>query len=277
MTEEGLPVVVIEARKGWRSLDWRELIEYRDLLLFLTWRSIKVRYAQSVVGIGWAVIQPLFAMLVFTVIFGKLAKVDSEGVPYAIFSYTALVPWTFFSNAVSESIDSLLRNASMLSKVYFPRLILPFSAVLAKLLDFAIAMVLLFVLMVAFRVTPNWGILVIPVLILLMVLTAAGIGMWLTAMAIQFRDVRYGTNFLIQLLMYAAPVVYPSSLIPEPYRLIYALNPMVGVIEGFRSALLGTVPMPWTYICLGFAVAISFAVSGAFYFRFREKVFADVA
>ena len=277
MTEEGLPIVVIEPRKGWRSLDWRELIEYRDLLLFLTWRSIKVRYAQSVVGIGWAVIQPLFAMIVFTVIFGKLAKVDSEGVPYAIFSFTALVPWTFFSNSLSETVDSLLRNLAMLSKVYFPRLILPFSAVLAKLLDFAIAMLLLCGLMVAFRVTPNWGILVIPLLVFLMILTAAGMGMWLTAMAIQFRDVRYGTNFLIQLLMYAAPVVYPTSLIPEEFRLLYALNPMVGVIEGFRSALLGTVQMPWSYIGLGLAVALITAVSGAFYFRFREKVFADVA
>ena len=214
MTEEDLPVVVIEPRKGWRSIDWREMIEYRDLLLFLTWRSIKVQYAQSVIGIGWAVIQPVFAMLVFTVIFGKMAKVDSEGVPYAIFSYTALVPWTFFSNSVTEAIDSLLRNKAMLSKVYFPRLILPCSAVLAKLLDFAIAMVLLCGLMVAFRVIPNWGILVIPLLVFLMILTAVGIGMWSTAMAIQFRDVRYGANFLLQLLLYAAPVVYPTSLIP---------------------------------------------------------------
>ena len=277
MTEEDLPVVVTEPRKGWRSIDWREMIEYRDLLLFLTWRSIKVQYAQSVIGIGWAVVQPVFAMLVFTVIFGKMAKVDSEGVPYAIFSYTALVPWTFFSNSVTEAIDSLLRNKAMLSKVYFPRLILPCSAVLAKLLDFAIAMVLLCGLLVAFRVIPNWGILVIPLLVFLMMLTAVGIGMWLTAMAIQFRDVRYGANFLLQLLLYAAPVVYPTSLIPEEFRLLYALNPMVGVIEGFRSALLGTVQMPWLYIGLGLAVALCVAVSGAFYFRFREKLFADVA
>lgn len=269
--------VVIEPKNDWKFIDWKELYEYRDLFYFLVWRSIRIRYAQSMLGVGWAVIQPFFSMIVFTIVFGKLANVGSDGVPYALFSFSALVPWTYFSNAVTESTNSLVAEANMINKVYFPRIILPLSAVLAKLVDFVIALLLLAVLMLFFLHPPTWGVLALPLLVLMMMLAAAGIGTWLTALAIQYRDVKYAIGFVVQLLMYVAPVVYPASLIPDGWRWFYALNPMVGVIEGFRSALLGTNPMPWGYIVLGFIVAMTLAVTGAFYFHFKERVFADVA
>lgn len=272
-----VPHFLIKPREGWQLIDFRELYVYRDLFYFLVWRDIKIRYAQSVLGVGWAVIQPVFGMIIFTIIFGRLANMNSDGVPYAIFSFTALVPWTYFSNAMTDSSSSLVINASMIQKIYFPRLIIPLTAILAKLVDFCIAFVLLLILMPFFRVAPPWTILFVPLLVLLMTLTAAGVGMWLTALAIQFRDVRYGLNFAVQLLMYASPVVYSVNLIPEHLRVYYALNPLVGVIEGFRSALLGTNPMPWDYIGIGAGVAVLLFVSGALYFRRMEKIFADVA
>jgi lipopolysaccharide transport system permease protein len=271
------PVVIIKPRSGWQLVDWQELREYRDLFLFLVWRDIKVRYAQSAIGIGWAVIQPLFSMVVFTVVFGRLAGVESDGAPYAVFSFVALVPWTYFANAVTEATQSLVSNARMLSKIYFPRLVLPMSAVMAKLLDFGIAMLVLFGLMGWYRIVPTPGVLLLPLLALLMMLTAAGLGMWLTALAIQYRDVKYAINFVVQLLMYAAPVVYPASLIPERFHLLYALNPMVGVIEGFRAALLGTRSMPWDFLAVGTLSALIVAVTGCLYFRRKERLFADVA
>ncbi|MFV0422324.1 ABC transporter permease [Oleidesulfovibrio sp.] len=269
--------VVLEPRSGVRSINVKELWEYRDLLMFLVWRSIRVRYAQSLLGVGWAVIQPLFSMVVFTVVFGNLAKVDSEGVPYAVFSFTALVPWTYFSNALVESAGSLVGNANMIRKVYFPRLVLPLSAVIAKLVDFGIAMIMLLAIMAWYGVAPTWGVIYLPLLVFFMMATATGIGMWLTALSIQYRDVHYSLNFVVQLLMYAAPVVYPVSLIPVEYRLLYGCNPMVGVIEGFRSALLGTVPMPWDLLALGGSIALFLSFTGALYFRSKEKIFADVA
>lgn len=275
-TSASAPRNVIEAKSGWRLVDFRELWEYRDLFFFLVWRDIKVRYAQSILGVGWAVIQPVFSMIVFTVVFGRLAKIDSDGVPYAIFSYAALVPWTYFSNALTESTGSLIASSSMLTKVYFPRLIIPMTPVLSKLIDFGIAMLLLFGLMVWFKSTPTMWALGLPFLVILMMLTAAGLGMWLTALAIKYRDVRYGLTFGVRLLMYAAPVVYPASLIPQQYRLIYGLNPMAGVIEGFRAALLGTRPMPWDLLAIGSITACLIAVSGALYFRRMERVFADI-
>jgi lipopolysaccharide transport system permease protein len=280
-------ITIIQATSAWRLVDWRELYAYRDLFRFLTWRSIKVRYAQSAVGIGWAVIQPLFQMLIFTVVFGWLAGMKSDNSNYALFSLIALVPWTYFSNALSDCTDSLVSNAQMLSKVYFPRMVLPLSAVVAKLFDFAIAMLLAVVMLIIYRQPPTWGVLLVPYLILLMMTTALGLGLWLTTLAIQYRDVKHAMSFVVQLLMYAAPVVYPASLIPETYTLpggvtlwpqwIYALNPMVGVIEGFRSAFLDTRPMPFGWIALGTVTAILLTVSGALYFRNREKLFADVA
>lgn len=269
--------VVIEPPGRWQGIDVRELLQYRDLFLFFVWRSIRIRYAQSALGVGWAVIQPVFAMLVFTVVFGNLAQIDSDGVPYAIFSFAALVPWTYFSNALTESTDSLPKHANMIGKIYFPRLILPLSAATAKLVDFTIALVLMFLLMVWFRAAPNTGAFVLPLLVVMMALTAAGIGMWMTALAIQYRDVKHAMTFVVQLLMYAAPVVYPTSLIPERYQLLYAINPMVGVIEGFRAGLLGTRPMPWDFIAVGAVTTVVLVVSGAVYFRQKEKVFADVA
>ncbi len=269
--------IIIEARKDWRFIDWRELVEYRDLFYFLVWRSIRIRYAQSMLGVGWAIIQPFFSMIVFTIVFGRLANISSDGAPYAVFSFAALVPWTYFSNAVTESTNSLVAEANMISKVYFPRIILPLSAVIAKLVDFVIAFLLLLVLLFFYQVMPTSGVVFLPLLIVMMMLTAAGIGTWLTALAIQYRDVKYAMTFVVQLLMYAAPVVYPASMVPDGWRWLYALNPMVGVIEGFRSALLGTNPMPWGYIAIGLIVSLILSVTGAYYFRFKEKVFADVA
>lgn len=275
--DEGLPLrTVIEPPSGWQLVDWRELWHYRDLLYFLVWRDIKTRYAQSILGVGWAVIQPVFTMIVFTVVFGRLANISSDDVPYAIFSYTALVPWTYFAGSLTSSSGSLIGAAGMITKVYFPRLVIPIAPVLAKLLDFAIAMLILLGLMLWFRTPPTIWALTLPLLVLLMMLSAAGMGMWLTALSIQYRDIKYGLNFGVQLLMYASPVVYPASKVPEQFRLLYGLNPMAGVIEGFRSALLGTNPMPWDLLAMGSAVAVVLAISGAMYFGRMERVFADV-
>lgn len=270
-------LTLIEPKAGWRLIDFRELWQYRDLFYFFVWRDIKVRYAQSILGVGWAIIQPVFSMIVFTIVFGKLARISSDGAPYAIFTYAALVPWIYFSNALSGASSSLIQGANLLKKIYFPRLILPLSSVLSKLVDFGIALLLLFGLMVWFKAAPTMSAFALPVLVLMMMLTAAGLGMWLTALAVQYRDVKYGMNFVVQLLMYFAPVVYPASLIPDRYRLLYALNPMVGVIEGFRSALLGTNPMPWDLLSVGSVTTILIVTSGALFFRRMERTFADVA
>ena len=276
-SEENTIVQIIEPTPGWKAIDLKELYRYRDMLRFLTWRSIKVLYAQSAIGIGWAVIQPLFSMLIFTVVFGWFAKIDSNGVPYSLFSLAALVPWTYFSNALLEAGNSLVSQSQMLSKVYFPRLVLPLSGVLAKLVDFCIAMLMLLGLMLVYQVFPTWNCLFLPVLILIMLASALGIGLWLTAMAIQYRDIKHALSFVVQLAMYASPVIYSANIIPERFRYLYAINPMVGVIEGFRSALLGTGPMPWDLIAIGSASATVFLVSGLFYFRRQERVFSDVA
>lgn len=252
------------------------MLNYRDLLWLLTLRDIKIRYAQSVLGVGWAIVQPMFSMLVFTVIFGKLAKIGSDGVPYPLFCFSAMVAWSYFSNAVTEATNSVVVNANMLGKVYFPRLILPLSAVLAKLLDLFIALVMLFILMLIFRWPIHWTVLFSPILVILMVLTAAGLGFWLTALVVQYRDVKYGLSLAMQLLLYAAPVVYPISMVPEKYVKLYALNPMVGVVEGFRTAILGTGAMPWDLIGIGFLTASVVAITGLLYFNFMERLFADV-
>lgn len=268
---------IIEARSAIRFIDWNELYQYRDLLRFLVWRDVKVRYAQSAIGIGWAIIQPVFSMIVFTIIFGNLAKVSSDGSIYALFSLCALVPWTYFSNALTDGTNSLVNESNVLKKVYFPRILMPMSAMFAKLVDFGIAMTLLFTLMIVFKQVPSPGIFLLPLLIALMMLTAFGMSCWLTVFAIQYRDVRHAMNFVVQLLMYATPVVYPTSLIPEKYQLLYAINPMVGVIEGFRSALLGTRTMPWMFILVGTITAGIISLTGVLYFNFKERIFADVA
>ena len=269
-------VTHIRAQPGWRMINVRELWEFRDLIYFLTRRDIKVRYAQSILGVAWALIQPLFFMSVFMVIFGRLVRVSSDGVPYAIFSYAGLVPWVYFSNALIDATNSSIVNGGMLTKAYFPRLVMPLTPVLAKLFDFGIALLLLFGLMAWFRMAPTAWALMLPLLILLMALTAAGMGMWLSALAIQYRDVKYAMQFTTQVLMYAAPVVYPVSLIPDRYRLLYGLNPIAGVIEGFRASLLGTTSMPWDLLVVGTLSAVFIAMSGALFFRRMERVFADV-
>jgi lipopolysaccharide transport system permease protein len=268
---------VIDANTRWWTMDWRELWRYRDLFFFLVWRDLKAKYAQSVLGVGWTIIKPVFSMLVFTIVFGELAKVDSDGMPYAIFSYTALVPWTYFSGALTSASESLLNARQMITKVYFPRLVIPVAPVLGRLIDFGISFLILFLLMAIFRVKPTIWILVSPLLILVMMCAATGMGMWLTALAIQYRDIQFGFTFFVQLMMYASPVVYPTSSVPEPYRLVYAINPMVGVIEGFRSAFLRSSTMPWDLILVGAGISILLLISGAIYFRYMERVFADVA
>jgi lipopolysaccharide transport system permease protein len=271
-------LTVINPQEDSRKLiNWRELWRYRDLFWFLVWRDIKTRYAQSILGIGWAIIQPVFSMVVFTIVFGNLAEVSSEGVPYAVFSFTALVPWTFFSNALTSSSGSLVTSKNLITKVYFPRLVIPIAPVLATLIDFGISFLILLGLMLGFGKLPTVWILFVPVLAFLMVLTSAGMGMWLTALAIQYRDIRYGANFFVQLLMYASPVIYPTSSVPEKFQILYALNPMVGVIEGFRAALLGTREMPWSFLAVGTGIAFVLFITGALYFRRMERYFADVA
>lgn len=270
-------MVTIEPLSRWRLVDLREVLDYRDLFWFLVYRSIRSRYAQSALGISWAVIQPVMTMVVFTVVFGKMVKVSSDGVPYAVFSFAALVPWNYFQTALTEAVQTLVTEKNMVSKVYFPRVILPISRILARLLDFAIGLVILAGFLLFFRMTPNVGALMLLPLTLVMAATATGIGLLLSAMAVQYRDINYAMTFVARLLMYAAPVVYPASLVPDHYRILYGLNPMVGVIEGFRSGLLGTTPMPWDLIVPGVVVSGVLLVFGAVYFRRKERLFADVA
>ncbi len=279
-----VPYLRIAPKKGWQVIDWRELVAYRDLFWFLTLRDVTVKYKQTILGLGWAVIRPVFSMVVFTVVFGGLASVPSDGVPYALFSFAALLPWTYFSTALNASTGSLVANSGMLTKVYFPRLIIPTTPVLSNLADFGIAFIILLGMMAWFGVMPTAAVVFLPVLILMMMLTAVGTGLWLSALAIQYRDVNQAMQFIVQLGMYAAPVVWPVSLITEKLpvwgetiRLVYALYPMAGVIEGFRASLLGTTAMPWDLIGIGFASALFMAVTGAFYFKRMERVFADVA
>jgi lipopolysaccharide transport system permease protein len=268
---------IIEPTKGCQLINLRELLRYKDLFYFLVWKEIKVLYKQTVLGLTWAIIRPLATMVIFSVVFGRLAKIPSDGLPYPIFAFVALVPWTYFSTAMTSSSNSLVGNTNLLTKVYFPRLIIPMTPVLSGLVDFGIAFLMLVGMIAWFKITPTWNVVFLPLLILLMICAASGIGMWLSALAIQYRDIKFAVPFLAQLLLYAAPVVWPSSLVPSNYRLIYGLYPMAGVIEGFRSALLGTNPMPWALIAMGtFSTAI-LLLTGALYFRRMERIFADVA
>lgn len=271
------PTLVIEPNKNWQLQAWRELVRYKDLLYFLVVRGIKARYAQSVLGVSWAVIQPLFTTLVFTVIFGNLVKVGSDGLPYVLFSFSGMVIWNYFSNTLTESSNSVVQNASMITKVYFPRIVLPLSAAFSKMLDFLIGFVVLIGFLIYFRVMPSINILWLPVVILVMLLFSLGIGSFLSALSVQYRDVKHALSFLVQILMYACPVVYPMSAIPEQYRLLYALNPMVGVIEGFRASLIPTLPFPYLPFGLGAAVALLVFFGGTYYFHKFERKFADVA
>jgi lipopolysaccharide transport system permease protein len=252
------------------------LWEYRELLYFLVWRDIKVRYKQTALGAAWAIIQPFFTMVVFSLFFGKLAKMPSDGVPYPLFCFAALVPWTLFSNGLSQSSNSLVGSAHLITKVYFPRLVIPISSVFSGTVDFLISFVVLLGLMAVYGIFPTGNTLWLPLLILFAFISSLGVGMWLSALNVQFRDVRYIVPFLTQIWLFATPIAYPSSLLSEPWRTIYGLNPMVGVVEGFRWALLGSDTAPGPIVMVSSMVALFLLVGGAFYFRRMEKNFADL-
>ena len=270
------PVTVIRPPKGWIPVNLRELWAYRELLYFFTWRDIKVRYKQTLFGFAWAVIQPLFTMIIFSLFFGALAKIPSEGIPYPLFSYAAVLPWTLFSEGLTRSSNSLVAEANLLQKVYFPRLLMPLAGVLSPVVDFAVAFVVLIGLMLYFGYYPSVMMFWILPFLLLELLLATGIGMWLSAINVEYRDVRYAIPFLIQLGLFASPVVYPVTFVPERFQALYGLlNPMAGIIEGFRWAIVGTKP-PSYLIIASIAIIVVILISGAFYFRRREKAFADV-
>lgn len=270
------PHIQIKPAKGWQLVDFKEISKYRDLFYFLVIRDIKVKYKQTVLGGLWAIIRPFFMMVVFTLFFGKLAKIPSDGIPYPIFSYTAMVAWTYFATSIADSANSLVGEANLISKVYFPRIIVPLSPVLAGLLDFCIAFIVLIGMMVYYNIYPNIMIIFLPVLVLLMVLTASGVGMFLAALNAKYRDIRYTIPFVIQLWMFVSPVVYPASMVPVKYQFLYALNPMVGVIEGFRAVLLGTVAFPTQLIMISALVSVVLFAFGLLYFKQMERYFADV-
>jgi lipopolysaccharide transport system permease protein len=267
---------VIEPPRGWQPLDLRELWAYRELLAILTWRDVSVRYKQSLIGVGWVVIQPLASALLFTVIFGYFARLPSDGVPYPVFAFCALLPWNYFARSLGESSTSLVGGTQLVTKVYFPRLILPLSRVLAGLIDFAVSFVVLLLLMLGYGIRPTWGILLLPVFLVLAMATALAVGLWLTALNVRYRDVGFVVPFLAQFWMYASPVAYSSSLVPRRWQWLYGLNPMVGVIEGFRWAVLAKAhPDPRTMLISG-SVILVLLVSGLVWFKNRERGFADI-
>lgn len=273
---EAVAVFRIEPSKGRVSLKLHELWEYRELVYFLTWRDVKVRYKQTVLGGVWAIIQPFFTMVVFSLFFGKLAKIPSDGIPYPLFSYAALVPWTFFANGLSKGSNSLVSSANLIRKVYFPRLAMPIAAVLGGIVDFALAFTVLMGMLLSYGRIPTVNALWLPLFLLLALVTSLGAALWLSAMNVRFRDVHYIVQFLTQIWLFLTPIAYPSSLLPEPWRTLYGINPMVGVVEGFRWALLGTATAPGPMIAVSALVALVLLVSGGLYFRRMEKTFADV-
>ena len=269
------PAVQIKPRKGWLHLDLGIIWSYRELIYFLVWRDLKVRYRQTAIGAGWVLLQPLLTMVLLTVVFGKLAKVPSDGLPYPIFSLAALLPWTMFSNSLSRGSESIVGNANLVTKVYFPRLILPLSGVLSPLVDFAVAFVVLIGMMIWYGIPPQANIVTLPLFILLSVLTALSVGVWLSALNVRYRDVRHTVPFLIQIWMFASPVAYPLSLVPEKWRFLYSLNPMVGVIEGFRWAVLGQASPDFLLISVSVSVSLGLLAGGVVYFKRMESKFAD--
>jgi lipopolysaccharide transport system permease protein len=272
---QAMPPFIVRPGGGWTSLGLRELWEYRELLYFLVWRDIKVRYKQTILGGAWAIIQPFFMMIVFSLFFGLLARVPSDGLPYPVFTFCALLPWQLFAHALSESSNSLVANERLITKVYFPRLVVPLSAVLGGLVDFAIAFVVLLAMIAYYGLTLHLAVLTLPLLVLLAVMTAFGVGLWLSALNVQYRDVRYTLTFLTQFWMFSTPIAYPSSIVPQRWRLLYGLNPMAGVVEGFRWALLGTQP-PGPMLAVSVVAVIVILVGGLYYFRRMEETFADI-
>ena len=270
------PPILIAPSRGWRSLDLQELWSYRELLYFLTWRDITVRYKQTVLGAAWAILQPLLTMVVFSLFFGKLAGMPSDGLPYPLFSFAALVPWSFFASGLAQSSNSLVGSANLIRKVYFPRLVVPLASVLSGAVDFGLAFLVLLAMMAFYGVMPGLAILALPLFFLLAFITAVGAGLWLSALNVEFRDVRHVVPFLSQIWLFATPIAYPSSLIEGPWQILYGLNPMVGVVEGFRWALLGNGQAPGVMVFVSSLAAILLLASGAFTFRRMERTFADV-
>jgi lipopolysaccharide transport system permease protein len=274
------PTVVIQPTRGLNALHLRALWQYRELLYFLVWRDLKVRYKQTALGVTWIVLQPVVSMVVFSLLFGALLKVPSNGVPYPIFSFAALLPWNYFAGSLTRSSASLVGSSNLITKVYFPRLVIPLSGVLSGLADFGVAFVVLMVMMAFYRITPTWGIVLLPGFLLLAMLTALGFGLWLSALNVRYRDVNYLVPFLVQIWMYLTPVIYGSTLVPEQYRWLLGLNPMTAVVEGFRWALLGNAaPASQTapgVLVLSLAIVAVVLITGLFFFRSTERTFADV-
>ena len=273
---EAVPVTIIRPVHGWSPVNLGELWEYRDLLRLLAWRDIKVRYRQTALGAAWAILQPLLTMAVFSLFFGRLAKVPSDGLPYPIFAFAALVPWGFFSTSLTQASSSLVGSANLIKKVYFPRLVVPMSCAASALVDMCIAFVVLLGFMLWYRIVPTVNVIWLPAFVALAVVTSLGAGLWLSALNVRYRDVRYTVSFLVQFWLFATPIAYPSSLLHEPWRTVYGLNPMVGVVEGFRWALLGTKTAPGVIVAVSALAALALLVTGAFYFRRMEATFADV-
>lgn len=274
-----LPHLVIEPGNFWSNLNIRELWQYRELFYFLTWRDVKVRYKQTALGVMWAIIQPLFNMLLFTIIFGRLAKLPSDNIPYPLFAFAGLLPWTFFANAISAASSSLVGNSHLITKVYFPRLIIPAAAILAAVVDFAFAFGTMTLLVLYYRVPLTINLLAIPFLVLISIVLAFGVGTFMAALQVKYRDIRYVIPFLIQFWMFATPIIYPASLMPQQYRIIYSLNPMAGIIEAYRAALLGginDVGLNWLYLSLSSLITLLILFYSIFSFRRMEKMFADV-
>ena len=267
--------IVIEKAAGWRMSDIKELVAYRDLLYFLVWRDVKVLYAQTIMGFSWAILQPLVQIVMFTIIFGKVANLPTDGVPYFLFSTVAIIPWTYMSTAMSGSSMSLVSGQGMLGKVYFPRVIFPLTTILAKLVDFLISIVIVVVVMMYYKVTPSMNLIYLPLFIMFMIIIPLGVGLWCSSLSIRFRDVKFAMQFFIRMLMYTAPVVYAVSSIPNQYLFLYSLNPLVSVIEGFRVCLLGGT-MDWGFILPGLITALIILVTGALYFKRTEHIVVDV-
>ena len=268
-------VTIVSQSKGWTISDFKELKEYRDLFFFLIWRDIKALYAQTILGFAWAILNPLIQILIFSIIFGKVAKIPTDGIPYPLFSAVAIIPWAYMSEAMVKSSSSLVSGSAMLGKIYFPRILFPVTPVLAKLVDFGISLILLVAIIIYYQVPLTWNLILLPILIFLMVAVPTAIGLWLSALAIRYRDVKFAMPFVLRMLIYTAPILYSASSIPENYRLLYSLNPLVGVIEGFRSCLLG-IPIEYEYIIPGVITTIIMLISGAVYFKKMESIFVDV-
>lgn len=269
-------LIRIQPSRGRISLNLKGLWEYRELIYFLIWRDIKVRYKQTVLGAAWAIIQPFFTMVVFSVFFGRLAKMPSDGIPYPIFSFAALVPWTFFANGLGKASTSIVGSSNLISKVYFPRLCIPIASILSGILDFALALTVLIGMMHHYNITPTANIVWLPLLLALALTTSLGVSLWLSALNVQFRDVQHIIPFIVQFWLFATPVAYPSSLLSEPWRTLYGINPMVGVVEGFRWALLGVNTAPGPVILVSSLIAVLLLITGARHFRRMEKTFADI-